>query len=239
MNNTRISTHALTLAFMLLPSLACAAPPQQPKAEGIESPSYVWNADSGEKKEILKLKGNAERGKEAYQGCQGCHKPNGAGIPDGSYPQLAGQHASVLIKQMADTREGRRDNPKMFPFAGKHVVTPQEIADIAVHLQNMKIPRDNGKGPGSSLARAKELYAKDCQSCHGENGEGDAAKFYPVLAGQHFKYLAREIRDIRDGKRRNSYPKMVKVVKGYSDADADAVADYMSRLLMPERAAEK
>jgi len=231
--------HAFSLAILLLPLSALAVPPQQPVSEGIESPNYVWNADSGEKKEILKLKGNAERGKEAYRGCQGCHKPSGAGIPDGTYPQLAGQHASVVVKQIADTREGRRDNPKMFPFAGKHVVTPQEIADIAVYLQNMKIPRDNGKGPGTSLARAKDLYVKDCQSCHGENGEGNAAKFYPVLAGQHYKYLAREIRDIRDGKRRNANPKMVKVVKDYSNADAEAVADYMSRLLMPERSADK
>lgn len=229
----------LLLSLALLSANVVAAPPQQPKAEGIESPNYIWNADTGEKKEISRLKGNAERGKEAYQGCQGCHKPSGAGISDGTYPQLAGQHATVIIKQMADTREGRRDNPKMFPFAGKHVVTIQEIADIAVYLQNMKIPRDNGKGPGATLARGKDLYFKDCQTCHGENGEGNAAKFYPVLAGQHYKYLVREIRDIRDGKRRNANPKMVKVVKDYNDADAEAVADYMSRLLMPERSADK
>ena len=127
----------------------------------------------------------------------------------------------------------------MFPFAGKHVVTIQEIADIAVYLQNMKIPRDNGKGPGTALARGKDLYARDCQTCHGENGEGNSAKFYPVLAGQHCKYMVREIHDIRDAKRRNANPKMVGVVKDYSNADAEAVADYMSRLLMPERAAGK
>lgn len=234
-----MNKYAITLALVLLPLSALSSPPPQPKSEGIESPNYVWNADSGEKKEILKLKGNAERGQEAYRGCQGCHKPNGAGIPDGAYPQLAGQHTSVLIKQMADTREGRRDNPKMFPFAGKHVVTPQEIADIAAYLQGMKIPHDNGKGPGVRLARGKDLYLKDCQTCHGGNGEGSAAKFYPVLAGQHYNYLLREIRDIREGKRRNANPKMVKVVKDYADADAEAVADYMSRLMMPERAAEK
>jgi len=231
--------YAITLALALLPLSALSAPPQQPKSAGIESPDYVWNADNGEKNEILKLKGNAILGEEAYRGCQGCHKTDGAGIPDGTYPQLAGQHASVLIKQMADTREGRRDNPKMFPFAGKHVVTPQEVADIAFYLQNMKIPHDNGKGPGTLLARGKELYLKDCQTCHGENGEGNAAEFYPVLAGQHYKYLLRELRDTLKGKRRNANPKMVKVIKDYQDADVEAVSDYMSRLLMPERAAEK
>lgn len=231
--------YAITLALAVLPFSALSALPQQPRSAGIESPNYVWNADSGEKKEILRLKGNAKLGQEAYRGCQGCHKPNGAGIPDGTYPQLAGQHASVLIKQMADIREGLRDNPKMFPFAGKHVVTPQEIADIAAYLQNMKIPRDNGKGPGTTLDRGKELYLKDCHRCHGDNGEGSAAEFYPVLAGQHYPYMLREIRDIRKGKRRNANPEMVKVVKDYQDADVEAVSDYMSRLMMPERAAEK
>lgn len=231
--------YAITLALALLPFSALSAPPQQPKSAGIESPDYVWNADSAEKTEILKLKGDAQRGREAYQGCQGCHKANGAGIPDGTYPQLAGQHASVLIKQISDVREGLRENPKMFPFAGKHVVTHQEVADIAVYLQNMKIPRDNGKGPGTHLARGKELYLKDCQICHGDNGEGNADKFYPVVAGQHYPYMLREIRDIRKGQRRNANPKMVKVVRDYPDADAEAVSDYMSRLMMPERAAEK
>lgn len=230
----------LALALVLAqaaPSLAGA--PQQPKAPGIESKDYVWNEQSGEKAEILKLKGDAERGRNAYRVCQGCHKPNGAGLPDGAYPQLAGQHATVLIKQMADVRDGRRENPKMFPFAGKHIIDMQEIADVAVYLQNMKIPHDNGRGPGTNLARGKELYKNDCHSCHGDNGEGNEKKFYPVLAGQHYKYMLRQMRDIRDGKRRNANPKMVKVVQNYSDADMELVVDYMSRLSMPERSAAK
>ncbi|MDP2878818.1 MAG: c-type cytochrome, partial [Sulfuricella sp.] len=144
-----------------------------------------------------------------------------------------------LIKQMADVRDGRRENPKMFPFAGKHIIDMQEIADVAVYLQNMKIPHDNGKGPGINLARGKELYMNDCHSCHGDNGEGSEKKFYPVLAGQHYKYMLRQIRDIRDGKRRNASPKMVKVVRNYTDADMEAVVDYMSRLSMPERSAAR
>lgn len=234
----KISFLALVLGLIQgLPALAAA--PQQPKAPGIESKDYNWNEPGGEKSEILKLKGDTERGRNAYRVCQGCHKPNGAGLSDGTYPQLAGQHATVLIKQMADIRDGRRENPKMYPFAGKHIIDMQEIADVAIYLQNMKIPHDNGKGPGANLVRGKELYKKDCVDCHGENGEGNDKKFYPVLAGQHYKYLLRQIKNIRDGNRRNANPKMVKVVQNYSDADMDAVVDYMSRLMMPERAASK
>ena len=66
-------------------------------------------------------------------------------------------------------------------------------------------------------------------------GEGDQAKFYPVLAGQHYKYMLRQITDIRDGRRRNANPEMVEVVKKYTDEDLSAVVDYMSRLEWPER----
>jgi cytochrome c553 len=233
------------LCFFVLALIAAqavpvlAGVPQQPRVPGIESKDYVWNELAGERAEILKLKGDAERGRSAYRVCQGCHKPNGAGLPDGTYPQLAGQHATVLIKQMADIRDGRRENPKMFPFAGKHIIDMQEIADVAIYLQNMKIPHDNGKGPGTGLARGRELYKSDCQACHGENGEGSEKKFYPVLAGQHYKYMLRQIVNIRDGKRRNANPKMVKVVQNYTDADMEAVVDYMSRFSMPERSAPK
>lgn len=224
----------LPMILALLPP-AHAAPPRQPKAPGIESPDYAWNAQSSEEMLMLKMKGNVENGKVAYQGCQGCHKPDASGLPDGTYPQLAGQHTTVLIKQMSDVREGRRDNPKMFPFAGKHVVETQEVVDIAAYLGSLPLPGHNDKGPGNDLARGKALYEQDCAVCHGERGEGNAENFYPVTAGQHYRYLVRQVVAIRDGSRRNANPKMVRVVKNYSASDIGAVADYMSRIGQPEK----
>jgi cytochrome c553 len=225
-------------ALIVLAALAApvvAAPPTPPVAPGIESKSYRWDKLTAEEAEALKLKGDPAKGRIAYEVCQGCHKPDGSGLADGAYPQLAGQHATVLIKQMGDIRVGRRDNPKMYPFAGKHMINVQEIADIATYLQQLPIPKDNGRGPGTALARGGELYRKDCVTCHGERGEGDAKKFYPVLAGQHYLYMVRQVKEIRDAKRRNANPRMVKSVKGYSDADIEAVSDYLSRLSAPPR----
>ena len=37
-----------------------------------------------------------------------------------------------------------------------------------------------------------------------------------MLAGQHYKYLLRQITDIADGRRRNANPDMVKIVKEVS-----------------------
>ncbi|MFQ5615191.1 MAG: 3'-5' exonuclease [Anaerolineales bacterium] len=105
------------LATMALGAASGAQTP--PKAKGIESEGYVWNEMIGEKMEALRYQGDPERGKEAYEVCSACHLPSGAGRPDGTFPQLAGQHRTVLIKQIADIREGRRDNPIMYPFSWK------------------------------------------------------------------------------------------------------------------------
>jgi cytochrome c553 len=214
-------------------TLAAAAYAQPaPKAKGIESSGYKWNAQEGEKIEALKLKGDAKRGEEAYEVCSACHLPSGAGRPDGTFPQLAGQHATVLIKQIADIRGGLRDNPIMYPFAVT-LTDPQELADVAAYIETLKIPHDNGRGPGKELELGKKLFERDCKTCHMAHGEGDAKKFYPVLAGQHYKYMLRQATEIRDGKRRNANPDMVKIIKTYSDKDIDAIVDYMSRLEMP------
>lgn len=222
------------LALLGAPASA-ERPPEQPQAPGIESPGYVWDAPFGEKVEALQRQGDAARGREAYQVCRGCHGADAAGRPDGSYPRLAGQHATVLIKQLADIREGRRDNPKMYPFASKHVLDVQGIADVASYLADLPVPAVNGQGTGTGLEQGRKLYEKDCASCHGGRGEGDARHFYPALAGQHYRFLLRELHDIRDGKRRNANPEMVKVVKPYTDVGMEAVSDYLSRLTSTNR----
>ncbi len=209
-------------------SLAMTA---QSQAQGVVQ---AWNELKGEKLQALQLKGDAARGAEAFQPCQGCHKRGALGTPSGAYPRLAGQHVTVLIEQITDIRLGKRSNPKMTPFADEHVLTTQEIADIAVYLQALPIQsQDGGKGAGNALDRGKLLYAQDCLVCHGAQGQGDAQKFIPLVAGQHYKYLLREAGLIRDAKRGNANPDMVKVIKSYSEDDLGAVSDYISRLTLP------
>jgi cytochrome c553 len=192
----------------------------------------LWSGEDAETVAALKLKGNAAHGKTAYGVCGDCHLPSGAGLADGSTPRLAGQHATVIIKQLSDIRSGNRINAPMYPFASE-LANRQALADVAAYIRTLCIPRDNGKGPGVSLARGEELYDNDCAQCHGDRGEGNAKKFYPVLAGQQYAYMVRQGKDIRDGRRHNANPTMARVIAGYSDADIEASADYISRLQMP------
>ena len=225
---------AASMALMAA-SVAYAAGPA-PKKTGIEGEGYVWNAQEGEKIEALKLTGDVKRGKEAYEVCGACHLPSGAGRPDGTFPQLAGQHSTVLIKQMADIRAGLRDNPTMYPFAAT-LTDPQELADVSAYIQSLCIPTDHGAYDEADkmlqIAKGRSLYKKECKECHGDNVEGVKDKFYPVIAGQHYKYLLRQMTEIRDGHRRNANPDMVKVIQKYDDAQLVAISAYQASLKMP------
>lgn len=227
---------ALALAAILIPGLATADPRNAPKAAGIESKNYEWAKMEGEMKAALEAKGDAAKGEEGYEICGACHLPTGAGRPDGTFPQLAGQHTTVLIKQMADIRMGLRDNPTMYPFA-KELHDPQELAHVSAYIEKLCVPIDHGKYEGADapaqIAKGKELYEKQCVECHGKNGEGKKEKFYPVIAGQHYKYLLRQMTEIRDGHRRNANPDMVKVIKPYTNEQLVAISAYQSSLKMP------
>lgn len=184
---------------------------------------------------VVAVKGDPVKGKEAYVICRGCHRADASGKADAGYPQLAGQHPSVIIKQMLDVRAGRRDSPKMHPFITGEVVPGEDIAHIAAYLFSLPVPASNGKGSGRLLELGKHLYERDCASCHGKHGEGDGARFYPRVAGQHYAYLLRESMESRDKGRRNSNPDMVRLIRHYTNDDLAAVSDYMSRLVPPAK----
>jgi cytochrome c553 len=222
----------LIVALALLPTYSALA--DTPAAATYGSKGYVWNTLTPERVEVLRKKGDAARGQEAYRGCRGCHKADGFGRVDGTYPRLTGQYASVIIKQLTDIRAGARINPKMEPFISPDAVTIEEIADIAVYLSGLTTIKENGKGPGDQVRVGEAVYMqRGCNKCHGSRGEGNGEKLYPALAAQHYSYLLREMELIKTGARGNSHPDMVATLRDISTADMEAVADYLSRL--PDR----
>lgn len=191
------------------------------------------NAPASELAILLDMKGNPAQGKEVFTACQDCHRKDGSGRANGVFPRLAGQHYLVMIKQLSDIRSGRRNNPSMQALAA--TLSRTDLVDVAAYIESLPISDRNGKGPGTALKPGQQLYDRDCASCHGAHGEGIAAKFYPMVAAQHYQYLLREVASIRDGERGNSNPEMVRAIKNYTQADFEAVADYMARLPPPKR----
>lgn len=220
MNRMKPSVKKIAVVMMTMAGVAFAGPGPEVAAQK-------------ELKKVLAKKGDVVAGKDRYQAaCASCHLETGAGQPDGTFPQLAGQHPAVVLKQLTDIRSGARENAVMLGAAQS--LSEQDMADIAAFLKILPIPRDNGRGEGEFLDDGQVLYKRDCVSCHGRSGEGDPKTYTPVLAGQHYKYLLRQMTNIRDGKRLNANPKMMDAIKGYTDTQVLAVTDFMSRLVMPE-----
>jgi len=175
----------------------------------------------------LSLQGDIESGRLLYSRCAVCHRDEGQGRADGTFPQLAGQHRSVLIKQLVDIRDGRRSNPVMAPYA-EALIDAQEIADVTRFISTLPVPRsDVTREPIDDSGR--RLFERDCAVCHGLGAEGDAERFVPNLAGQHTAYLLRQVRAIAAARRGNAHPEMTHRLARYSDADLQSVVAYATR----------
>ncbi len=223
-------------------------------------PLLAWNEAGGEKDEALKIlldlkkkMANDPKLKEkvrkdgiaVFEVCSACHTTEGWGTKDGTFPQIAGQHDTVIIKQLADIRAGNRDNPTMYPFALPQEIKnaapevgggPYALAVVANYISNLPMNPDNGKAPKgeANLERGKKLFKENCVKCHGDQGQGSEEKFYPQIRGQHYKYMLRQFEWIRDGKRRNANPDMVKQIKNFTNQDMRDVIGYVASIPVPK-----
>jgi len=109
----------------------------------------VWNPGGGEQEEALHLTPDLDNGMDVYEVCSACHLPEGWGMPDGTFPQLAGQHRGVLIKQLSDIRALNRDNPTMYPFALPEAIgDAQALADVVAYVEKLPMNPEWGKVRG-------------------------------------------------------------------------------------------
>ncbi len=77
-----------------------------------------------------------------------------------------------------------------------------------------------------NAAPAAQLASERCAACHGEDGNSVVANF-PKLAGQQAVYLLREMKDYRDGRRKNDI--MAPMLAGLSDAELEDLASFYAK----------
>ncbi|HEB66421.1 MAG TPA: cytochrome c [Gammaproteobacteria bacterium] len=84
----------------------------------------------------------------------------------------------------------------------------------------------------SQAADGAALYkAKTCPACHGKDGKSPILPTYPKIAGQNKAYLVQQMKDIKSGKRSNGNSAAMKgIMHLVSDAEIEAIADYVSKL---------
>jgi cytochrome c553 len=83
-------------------------------------------------------------------------------------------------------------------------------------------------GAGSGYAAnpdAGKEKSRTCAACHGADGNSATGDF-PRLAGQHYDYLVKALRDYKSGKRKNAI--MAPQVANLTDRDFDDLAAFYS-----------
>lgn len=192
--------------------------------------------------------------------CAGCHGEYGQGVADGTYPRLAGLDAQYLAEQLRLFKTRDRLNIPMFPYATERELPEEDVFVISQYLSTIKllgkmppidektydplerlklakqvfnIPRFAG-----DVKNGKKLYNKECASCHGRDGLGKHKKnsksgkdfIYPRLAGQHSRYLLRQIEAIGKGTRFHDEKDDAAIFASYSNKEINDVLAFLSIL---------
>ena len=201
--------------------------------EELVAPDDRMEAAVADFRNAMKLDASLGNGARLFSTCAECHGARGLGAEDGSVPAIAGQHVSVLVKQLVDFRHDRRWGERMRDIASRHHLNgPQELLDVASHAESL--PRwPPLAGDGGEEAASKQgyvLYHRYCAECHGPLGLGDRLRVRPRLAGQRFQYLLRQLEETADRMRPGMDVEHVKLIGGFSPEERQAVAEYLSRL---------
>ena len=161
--------------------------------------------------------------------CAACHAADGNSAISLN-PKLAGQHPEYLLKQLTNFKEGKRANVVMSGMVAN--LSADDMKGLSAYYagqkQTLAKAKSNGAGSlGEKIYRGgiAATGVPACASCHGANGAG-IPKQYPRVAGQHADYALQQLRTLRTAERANA-PMMMTIAAKMTDAEMQAVADYM------------
>ena len=83
-----------------------------------------------------------------------------------------------------------------------------------------------GAAHAAGNADAGKEKSRTCAACHGPDGNSATADF-PRIAGQHYDYLVKALKDYKNGSRKN--PIMAPQVANLTERDMQDLATYYSQ----------
>ena len=201
---------------------------------------------------ILNAEGDINAGKEKAAACASCHGEDGNSMVS-TFPKLAQQHSSYLIKQLKAFKSGTRKNPMMNSIAMG--LSDEDMTDIAEYYAEQKISAnelpvvddEDDAAPGSQkkidiqavIAQGSDLYRNGdltrevsaCIACHGPFGDGNKPAAFPLLKSQHADYLIKALSDFKSGERSNNPENMMHMIaKKMTDDEIKAVSYRISMM---------
>ncbi len=158
--------------------------------------------------------------------CAACHGADGNST-NPLWPKLAGQTSRYLYLQLRDFKEGRRKDALMSPLASN--LSREDMLDLADYFSAQKMAPSTYKVDGAKVAEGKKIADNAlCPMCHlgGFSGQNEI----PVVAGQHYEYIGKQLKDFRARVRTNDAGSMTAYTQGLTDEQIDALAQYITNL---------
>jgi cytochrome c553 len=164
------------------------------------------------------------RGATLAMQCAICH--GSRGLSNADTPNLAGQYAITIFKELQDFKSGARVNAIMTPqVAG---LSDQDMLDLAAYYSYL--PRLPGYHPTATVEPAIVVTGAPmrniapCASCHGglDNKAGS-----PWLEGESATYLRAQLTDFGSGTRHNDISEQMRnIARHMTPAEIEAAAQY-------------
>ena len=179
--------------------------------------------------------GNVAKGNDLVSTCLACHGEIG-NSPAPSFPNIAGQNAQYLLKQLLEIQSGQREVLTMTGILDD--LSESDLSDIAAYYESQ--PRNYGAAKqdlvelGESIYRAgiprKNIAA--CTACHSPRGNGNGPAAFPALAGQWPEYIVTQLKNFQSGERHNDGDsKMMRTTAmDMNEKEMTAVASYLRGL---------
>lgn len=199
-----------------------------------DAPVFVWNRTTLGIVEAASA-GRGEKIAEE-QKCSKCHGKAGI-AEDEDAPNIAGQRAAYVAKQLADYKDGGREEKSMAKAAKK--LNPQDMADLGAFYAKQKPEKAAGtvkKPPPMIAAGDEKRFLLACGACHGKNGEGFGHEV-PALMGQKGTQLLDTMNAFKSQDRINDHYGRMRYIA--SKLNADEVAGVVAYYRAPEAAGKK
>lgn len=177
--------------------------------EGQPASAVAWTTATRRKLE----QGDSTAGATIATTCNNCH--GAAGIStDAAIPNLAGQSAAAIYKQLEDFRSGKRYPAVMGVYVSP--LSEENVIDLSAHYASL--PSQKGalsEGPADPATR-RLIEVGDplrgiapCAACHGPVGLTPGA---PGLKGQQRPYLELQLQLFKNGDRRNDISEQMRTI---------------------------
>jgi cytochrome c553 len=174
-------------------------------------------------------------GAKVAQACVTCHGERGIST-DPANPNLAGQSAVAIYKQLHDYKSGSRVNEIMTGIA--QGLDDQQIIDVATHFASSTkraLNPTTAEVVDEDIVRLVERGDPSrslpaCNACHGGTAGGPIET--PTLSHQNKDYLARQLRAFKSADSRNDiYTRMRSIASKLTDREIDKLANFYATTL--------